>query len=124
MHDPNRSRGAAEGSEQVAAGLRRVVDHDRLASEQERNVEVILDERLGTETLNELGGFSVTCLGGSVAGLAALDDGQAAAGYRGDEQHGETRQQAAQPAVDSPDASGLLLGRFAALRHELPLQLV
>ena len=67
MHDPDRLRGAQEGREQVAAGLRRVVDRDRLAGEQERAVEVLLDERLRAEALGELGRLRV-------ARLAALDD--------------------------------------------------
>ena len=52
--------------EQVAAGLRRIVDRDRLAGKQEA-VEVLLDQRLGAEALGELGRLRV-------ARLAALDD--------------------------------------------------
>ena len=64
------ARGCAQKvGEQVAAGLRRVVDRDRLAGEQERTVEVLLDERLGAEALGELGRLRV-------ARLAALDDGE------------------------------------------------
>ena len=67
VHDPDRSGAAPECREQVAAGLRRVVDRDRLAGEQEREVEVLLDERLGAEALDELGRLRV-------AGFTALDE--------------------------------------------------
>ena len=73
VHDPDRRRRAQEVGEQVAAGLRRVVDRDRLAGEQEREVEVLLDERLRAEALGELGRLRV-------ARLAALDDGEDPAG--------------------------------------------
>ena len=43
-----------QGGEQVAAGLQSVVDRDRLAGEEQREVEVVLDERLGAEPLREL----------------------------------------------------------------------
>ena len=64
---PTAAGAAQEVGEQVAAGLRRVVDRDRLAGEQEREVEVLLDERLGAEALGELGRLRV-------ARLAALDE--------------------------------------------------
>ncbi len=67
VHDPDGSGVAPERREQVAAGLRRVVDRDRLAGEQEREVEVLLDERLGAEALDELGRLRV-------ARLTALDE--------------------------------------------------
>ena len=66
MHDPDRSGAASECGEQVPAGLRRVVDRDRLAGEQKREVEVLLDERLGAQALDELGRLRV-------ARLTALD---------------------------------------------------
>ena len=103
--------------EQVAAGLRRVVDRDRLAGEQEREVEVLLDERLGAEALDELGRLRV-------ARLAALDDGEDPAGDGGSEQDRDADEQAAQAAVGAPDAFGLLLGCLAALGDELALELV
>ena len=103
--------------EQVAAGLRRVVDRDRLAGEQEREVEVLLDERLGAEALDELGRLRV-------ARLAALDDGEDPARDGRDEQDGDADEQTAQAAVGAPDAFGLLLGGLAALGDELALELV
>ena len=117
MHDPDRSGAAPECGEQVAAGLRRVVDRDRLAREQEREVEVLLDERLGAEALDELGRLRV-------ARLAALDDGEDPAGDGGYQQDRNPDEQAAQAAVGAPDAFGLLLRCLAALGDELALELV
>ena len=54
MHDSRDLGRAQEVGEEVAAGLGRVVDRDRLAREQERAVEVLLDERLGAEALGDL----------------------------------------------------------------------
>ena len=48
------ARGAQEVGEQGAAGLGRVVDRHRLTGEQQRAVEVLLDERLGAEPLRDL----------------------------------------------------------------------
>ena len=69
VHDSDGSRGAPERREQVAARLRRIVDRDRLAGEQEREVQVLLHKRLGAEPLGELGRLRVS-------GLAALSDGK------------------------------------------------
>ena len=55
MRFPDGRRAAQEGGEQVATGLRCVVDGDRLPREQERAAEVVLDERLRAEALGELG---------------------------------------------------------------------
>jgi hypothetical protein len=89
VHDPDHGRAALERVEQVAAGLGRVVDRDRLASEQERKVEVILDERLGAQALRELSGLGFASLRrgdrgpvGGVACMAALEEGEDAAGDR------------------------------------------
>ena len=117
MHDPDRRRRAQEGGEQVAAGLRRVVDRDRLAGEQEREVEVLLDERLGAEALGELGRLGV-------ARLAALRQREDAAGDGGREQDGDAGEQDAQAPVRAAGALRLLLGGVAALGHELALELV
>ncbi len=117
MHDPDRSGAAPERGEQVAAGLRRVVDRDRLAGEQEREVEVLLDERLRAEALDELGRLRV-------AGFTALDGGEDPAGDGRRQQHRDPDEQAAQAPVGAPDALGLLLGRLAALGDELALELV
>ncbi len=117
VHDPDGSRAAPKCGEQVAAGLRRVVDRDRLAGEQKREVEVLLDERLGAEALDELGRLRVS-------GLAALDDGEDPARDGGGEQDGDADEQTAQAAVGAPDAFRLLLGCLAALGDELALELV
>ena len=117
VHDPDRSGAAPEGGEQVAAGLRRVVDRDRLAGQQEREVEVLLDERLGTEALGELGRLRV-------ARLAALGDGEDPARDGRDEQDRDADEQAAEAPVGAPDALRLLLRRLAALGDELALELV
>ena len=69
VHDSDGSGVAPERREQVAAGQRRVVDRDCLAGEQEREVEVLLDERLGAKPLDELGRLRVS-------GLTALNDGK------------------------------------------------
>ena len=98
VHDPDRRRRAQEVGEQVAAGLRRVVDRDRLAGEQEREVEVLLDERLRAEALGELGGLRV-------ARLAALDDGEDPARDGRREQDRDPGEQRAQAPVGAPDAS-------------------
>ncbi len=91
VHDPDRRRSAPEGGEQVAAGLGRVVDRDRLAGEQERTVEILLDERLGAEALGELNGLGVARLGGGVVRLATLDDGEDAARDCGSEEDARHR---------------------------------
>ena len=116
VHDPDGSGTAPEGREQVAAGLRRVVDGDRLAGEQKRQVEVLLDERLGAEALDELGRLCSS-------GFTALDGGEDAAGDGRGKQNRDPDEQAAQAAVGAPDASGLLLRCLAALRDELALEL-
>ena len=84
--------------EQIAPGLRRTVDRDRLTGEQERAVEVILDERLGAEALGELRRLRV-------ARLAALDDGEDPTGDRRRQQDRDPGEQAAQAPVRAPDAS-------------------
>ena len=103
--------------EQIAPGLRRAVDRDRLAGEQERAVEVILDERLGAEALGELRGLRV-------ARLAALDDGEDPARDGRRQQDRDPGEQDAQAPVRAPDALGLLLRCLAALGDELALELV
>ena len=117
MHDPDRRGAAPKRREQVAAGLRRVVDRDRLAGEQEREVEVLLDERLGAEALDELSRLRVS-------GFTALDGGEDPAGDGGRQQDRDAGEQRAQAPVGAPDAFGLLLGRLAALGDELALELV
>ena len=69
VHDPDRCRAAPKGGEQVAAGLRRVLDRDRLTCEQQREVQTLLDLRLGAEALGELTRFRVSS-------FTALDHGQ------------------------------------------------
>src|SRR6266542_2481880 len=78
VQDPHHRPRAHEVGKQVAARLRRFVDRDRLAGEQEREVEVLLHLRMGSEALGELGGLGL-------AGLAALDDGEDPAGDSGGE---------------------------------------
>ena len=117
VQDPDHRLRALEVGEQVAAGLRRVVDRDRLAGEQEREVEVLLDERLSAEALGELGRFGVAC-------LAALDDGEDPSGDGRDEQDRDSREQHAKAPVRASGALRLLLGGLAALGDELPLELV
>ena len=118
VHDPDRAVGdAQEVGEQVAAGLRRVVDRDRLAGEQEREVEVLLDERLGAEALGELGRLRV-------ARLAALDDGEDPAREGRREQDRDPGEQHAKAPVRAAGPFRLLLGGLAALGDELALELV
>ena len=117
MHDPDRPASAQKGGEEVAAGLGRVVDRDRLAGEQEREVEVLLDERLRAEALGELGRLGV-------ARLAALDDGEDAAGDGRGEQDGDAGEQRAEPPVRAPGALRLSFGGLAALGDERALELV
>jgi hypothetical protein len=73
VHDPDGSGVAPERREQVAAGQRRVVDRDCLPREQEREVEVLFDQRLGAEALDELCRLRVS-------GFTALDGGEDPAG--------------------------------------------
>ena len=116
VHDPDRGGTAEERGQQVAPGLRRVIDRDRLAGEEERAAEVVLDERLRAEALGELGRFrglracaaDASRLVGCVARLAALDDGEDAAGDGGGEEDGDADEEAAEAAVGAADAFGLL----------------
>ena len=117
MHDPDGRRRAQEIRKHVAASLRRVVDRDRLASEQKGEVEVLLDERLRAEALGELGRLRV-------ARLAALDDGEDAAGDGRREQDRDTCEQRAKAPVRAAGPLRLLLGGLAALGDELALELV
>ena len=117
VHDPDRSGAASEGGEQVAAGLRRVFDRDRLACEEERQVEVFLDERLSPEALDELGRLRVSR-------FTALDDREDPAGDGRRQHDRHPGEQHAQAAVGATDAFGLLLGCLAALGDELALELV
>ena len=117
VHDPVRFRRAQEGLEQIAPGLRRTVDRDRLTGEQERAVEVILDERLGAEALGELRGLRV-------ARLAALVDREHPARDRRRQQDGDPGEQDAKAPVRAPSPLRLLLRGLAALGDELALELV
>ena len=74
---PTVVRRAEKDGEERAAGLRRVVDRDRLTGEQERAVEVVVDEGLRGEALRDLGRLRG-------ARLAALDEREDAAGDRRD----------------------------------------
>ena len=117
MHDPDRRARPQQVGEQIAACLRRVVDRNRLAGEQERPVEVLLDERLGTEALGELGRLRVAC-------LAALDDGEHASRERRGQQDRDPGQQRAKTPVRAPGPFCLLFGDLAALGDEVALELV
>ena len=117
VHDADRRGAALERRQQVAAGLRRAGDRDCLAGEQEREVEMLLDERLGAEPLHELRGFRV-------AGLAALDRGEDPAGDGRGQQDGHPDEKDPEATVDVPNAPRLLLRGFAALGDELALEIV
>ena len=117
MHDPDRLRAPPERSEQIAPRLRGVVDRNCLAGEQEREVEVVLDERLCAETLRELGGLGV-------ARLAPLDEGVEPARDRRREQERHAGEQRAESSVRAPGLTRLLLGRLTTLGDEGPLELV
>ena len=95
---------AQKAGEQVAACPQRVVDCDRLPGEQEREVEVLLDERLSAEALGELGGLGVACLRSGVARLATLSNREDPARDRCGKEDGDARKQPAQAAVGAADA--------------------
>src|SRR5262245_47464415 len=116
-HDADRAGDPEEILEQVDAALRRVVDRNRLAAEQEREVEVVLDERPRAEALREPRRFGV-------ARLAALDQREDPACRSGDEQRRDAGQQDAKATVRAPGLPGLLLRRIPALGHEIALELV
>ena len=117
VHDPDRSGRAQELGQQVAASLRRVVDRDRLAGEQKRTVEILLDERLGAKPLGELGRLRV-------ARVAALDDREHPAGERRRQQDPDTGEQPAKAPVRPSGLLRFLLRDLAALGDELALELV
>ena len=113
----------------IAAGARRrdanreprvcgaVVDRDRLTGEEEREVEVLLDERLGAEALGELGRLRV-------ARLAALDEREDAAHDSRRKQDGDAREQVRAAAGSCAGPASSPLGRLAARGDELALELV
>ena len=117
VHDPDRFRRPLEGGKQVAARLRRVVDRSRLAGQEEREVEVLLDERLGAEALGELGRLGVTRLAALGHRVDPARDGR-------DEQERDPCEQRAEAPVRAPSLLRLLLRRLAALGDELALELV
>ena len=102
----DRSRVADERSEKIALSHRRGRKLDALAREQQRAVEVGLDERLGAEPLGlggDLGRSRPQCRrarpGCVFSCLAALRHGEDPARDRGREQHRHADQEAAQPSV-------------------------
>ena len=103
VHDPDRGRASTERGEEVASGLWRVVDRDRLACEQEGEVEIVPDEGLRPETLCELRRLRV-------ARLAPLDEREAATDDRRDEQDSDAGEQPAQAPVRASGSLRFLLG--------------
>ena len=67
--DADRGRAAEQRAEQVAARPHRVVERDALAGEQERAVELVVEQRAGTESL----GLGRRRLGARVAALLERD---------------------------------------------------
>ena len=105
--DPDRGGALEQGGEQVAAGLRRVVERDALARQQQRAIEVGLDEGARAQA---------QCIGGRglVACVAPLRERDETGDHR-------QREQCRDPGERGPQAAPLALARGAARGQESAL---